>query len=144
MCDNILMNNSTDPAAVPAAPSVLSGKKIAVVEDDLMLASIMVRHFKDAGAITVLVTNGGEALGVLKREKPELIILDIFLPGQNGLDILEGIRKDDEIKDTRVMIVSNTDQAADRDRATNLGADFFLKATITPLSIVEYAKKRFV
>ncbi len=127
------MNNST----------ALTGRKVVVVEDDLMLAGILVRHFNDAGADTVLVSNGSEALGVLKREKPELIILDIFLPGMNGLDILEALRTDDEIKHTRVMVVSNTDQAADRDRATKMGADFFLKATATPMDIIGYAKKVF-
>jgi DNA-binding response OmpR family regulator len=112
--------------------------KVLVVEDDLMLASILVRHLTKAGFDAVLSTNGTTAFDTAKKEKPDCILLDIFLPGKNGLDVLEQIRKDAETKDYKVVIVSNTDQKQHRERATELRADFILKAAVTPQEIADH------
>jgi DNA-binding response OmpR family regulator len=119
-------------------------KKIVVIEDDLMLASIIVRHLTAAGMNTTLITTGDQALAAIKRELPDAVVLDIFLPGQNGLDVLQQIRKDETVKDVKVVVVSNTDQKNDRDRASILGANFMLKAAVTPQEIVAQVTKMLV
>jgi DNA-binding response OmpR family regulator len=133
------MENKTPETAAEvnaAAPKVPSAKNVLVIEDDLMLASIIVRHLTTAGMNATLITAGDQAYPAVKNLKPDCIVLDIFLPGMNGLDILQEIRKDDETKDVKVVVVSNTDQKNDRARATLLGADFMLKAAVTPQEIV--------
>jgi DNA-binding response OmpR family regulator len=111
-------------------------KNVLVVEDDLMLASIIVRHLTTAGMNATLITSGEQAYPAIKKNLPDCVILDIFLPGMNGLDVLQQIRKDEETKNVKVVVVSNTDQKNDRARATAMGADFMLKAAVTPQEIV--------
>jgi DNA-binding response OmpR family regulator len=118
--------------------------KVTVIEDDLMLASIIIRHLKDEKIETNLITRGDHALDTLKRVVPDVVILDIFLPGQNGLDLLSAMREDPDLKKVRVLVVSNTDQKKDRERAVGLGASFMLKAGVTPHDIVEQVKKMLV
>jgi DNA-binding response OmpR family regulator len=112
--------------------------KVLVVEDDLMLASILVRHLTKAGMDVVLATTGATAFESVKKEAPECVVLDIFLPGKNGLDVLQEIREDAKTKNLKVVVVSNTDQKQHRDRAAELGADFILKAAVTPQEIADH------
>lgn len=118
-----------------------SQKKIVIIEDDIMLSNILTRHLIDEHLEATLLTSGENAFETLKRDPPAVLVLDIFIPGIKGLDLLELIRKDEVTKHIRVLIVSNTDQVADREKAAALGASFILKAAVTPVFIVEQIKK---
>jgi len=119
----------------------MENKKVLVIEDDLMLASIITRQLAKEHIVSALLNSGEKALENIKDFKPDVIILDIFLPVVNGLDLLEAIRKDDTIKHIKVLVVSNTDQKNDRERAKNMGAGFYLKAAVTPKEIVDEVKR---
>ena len=113
----------------------LNSKKVFIVEDDTFLGSILEQHMSERAKVT-LYRNGEEALAALKTETPDVLVLDIFLPGINGLDLLEQLRKDEHTKNLKVLVVSNTDEKKDRDRATSLGAAFMIKAMTEPQDIV--------
>ena len=69
---------------------------------------------------------------ILSEKKPEVILLDLILPGVDGFEILGRIKKDDGLKDIPVMVISNLGQKEDIDRAMDLGAaDFLIKANYT-------------
>lgn len=114
----------------------LSSKKVFIVEDDTFLGKMLVQNMSESVQAT-LYPNGEEALTALKTTLPDMLILDIFLPGINGLDLLEQLRKDEHTKDLKVIVVSNTDEKKDRDRATSLGATFLIKAMTEPQDIVD-------
>lgn len=118
-------------------PSPLMDKKIMIVEDDKFIGDILLREALKNHKNCKLITSGEEAAEVLKKELPDILVLDIFLPGINGLDLLDALRKEEMTKKLPVMVVSNTDQAKDRERAKSLDAGFFLKAAMTPSEIIK-------
>jgi CheY-like chemotaxis protein len=118
--------------------SLVSGKKVLIIEDDVLLGDIILKEMSKVSTNAKLLTSGEEALEVLKKEMPDIILLDIFLPGINGLEFLELIRKDARTKYVPVLVLSNTTQAKDRNQAKSLGAGFLTKALVTPSQIVEH------
>ncbi len=112
-------------------------KKVFIVEDDTFLGRILTEQMTEAHVQTQLFGTGEALLEALKTNTPDMILLDIFLPGLNGLDALEQLRKDEKTKNTKVIVVSNTDEQKDRDRAGALKAQFIIKATTDPLDIVK-------
>lgn len=120
----------------------ISEMKVYIVEDDMLLGQILHMQLKKSGFQTELITSGDKASDILKIDAPDLLLLDIFLPGMNGLDLLDQLRKSDSTKELQVVVISNTDQIDSRNRAKELGADFIIKASTTPDAIVEVVKQK--
>ena len=118
-----------------------STKKVLIVEDDAFIGNTILRQVIKSYPHSSLITSGTEAAEVLKKEFTDILVLDIFLPGMNGLDLLEALRKEDRTKHLKVLVLTNTDQAKDRERAVALGATFLLKAVTDPTEIAEEIKK---
>lgn len=117
-------------------------KKILIVEDDPMLVEIYQRKFSDDGYEVVTAITGAEVLKKIKTEKPELVLLDLVLPEEDGFHVLEKIRKDPNTKNMKVIIFSNLSQQEDQERAAELGAQGFLtKSDYTPAEMVEAVQK---
>ncbi len=119
----------------------LVDKKVLIIEDDAFLGGIILRHMLDAKINARLVTSGDKALESIKSDIPDVLILDIMLPGLNGLDIMDLIKKDPTLSKMFVIVVSNTDQPKDLERVKAFGAKFLLKALATPANIVEEIRK---
>ena len=77
-----------------------------VIEDDELIAKIFSAAVEEAQYETVIIRNGIEALEVLSSRIPDLVVLDLHLPGISGINILREIRNDNRLKNTRVLIVS--------------------------------------
>lgn len=107
-------------------------RKILVVEDDKFLRELFVRKMFNEGFDVDSAIDAEQAFDVLKNKKPEIILLDLILPGVDGFEILTQIKKDDNLKHIPVMVISNLGQKEDIDRAIELGAvDFLIKANYT-------------
>jgi len=116
-------------------------KIVYLVEDDEFLGSVLSDHLIKSGFDATLITSGDKALETIKGNVPDILLLDIFLPGLNGLELLEELRKDESTKNLKVFVVSNTDQSDSRNKAKELGADFIIKAATTPGEIIDLVKK---
>lgn len=128
------------PLAVGVADS-LSGIKIMIVEDDTFLSSIIDTRLKMEGCTTLIAVDGEHALTLLEKELPDLILLDIVMPGISGFDVLESIKNNDHTKAIPVIMFSNLGQEHEVEKSRGLGAeDFFVKAMLTPREIVEKIK----
>ncbi len=113
------------------ATNALAGKKVMWVEDDQFLSDLISRKLGGQGCRLLYARTGEEALQVLEKETPDIIILDILLPGISGFDVLEKIKSDDRIKSIPVIFLSNFSQNNEIERAKKLGAARFLvKASI--------------
>lgn len=111
--------------------NALSGKKVMWVEDDQFLSDLISRKLGNQGCRLLYARTGEEALQVLEKETPDIIILDILLPGISGFDVLEKIKSDDRIKNIPAIFLSNFSQNNEIERAKKLGAARFLvKASI--------------
>ncbi len=107
------------------------GKKIMWIEDDPTLNDIMKRWLARYSVDLVHSTNGTEGMELLKKEKPDILLLDIMLPDIDGFNILEQIKKDPELKDIPVILFSNLSHKKDIDKGYKLGASrFIVKSTV--------------
>lgn len=122
---------------------ILAGKNILLVEDDPYLGKIIHQKLLQTGANGRLVERGDTAWDDVRKNVPEAMLLDIRLPGMDGFQILEEMRKDEKTKNVPVIIISNFDQVADKERGAKLGADYLVKALVTPDDIMERLRKVF-
>ena len=83
-----------------------SQKTVLVVEDDKSLSRIIILKLKDAGYNVVSTGDAEGAFEVLQKLKPDLIWLDIYLPGMNGFEFLKRLRENPGTKNIKVVIVS--------------------------------------
>jgi len=118
-------------------------KKVLVIEDDKFLKDLLIGQLTIAGYSVIHTMDCEEGLKKAKNEKPDLILLDLVLPGINGFEFLKEAKKDSsEIKDIPVLILSNLGQSDDIKRGIALGAeDFLIKAHYILPEIIEKIKK---
>jgi len=114
-------------------------KKILMVEDDRFLREIAAKKLEVEGFVVISATGGTEALEYLgKNGKPDIIILDLILPGMSGFEILEKVKQDENLKNIPVIILSNLGQEEDIEKAKKLGAaDYLVKAHFSFAEIVQ-------
>lgn len=125
---------------VPTAS--LSGKKIMVVEDDKFLSDLVTRKLSSEGSVLVTANTGEDALSLIEAKRPDIILLDILLPGMSGLEVLEKLKKDDKKKHIPVILLSNFGQKTDIDKGKELGAArFMLKAAVSFDEIISAIKQ---
>ncbi|NCN53078.1 response regulator [Candidatus Wolfebacteria bacterium] len=108
-------------------------KKVLLVEDDAFLRSLLSNRLKRDGIDVVTATTGDAAVEAIKSNNPDLVLLDIILPGKSGFEIMEEIKADPQVPNVPVIIISNLGQDSDIERGRELGvADYLVKAD-TPI-----------
>ncbi|KPJ57575.1 hypothetical protein AMJ49_00435 [Parcubacteria bacterium DG_74_2] len=116
-------------------------KKILIVEDDKFLRELIARKLKESDFDVLEAIDGEEGLRKTKEEKPELILLDLILPGIDGFEVLSRIKEDPNTKSIPVIILSNLGQREDVEKGLKIGAvDYLIKAHFTPSEITEKVK----
>ncbi len=116
-------------------------KKILLIEDDDMLRELITKRLTDGGYQVTQAINGIDGLGAIKQINPDLVLLDIILPGMDGFEILEKIKNDNQISKIPVIMLSNLSQASDIEKALKLGAtDYFIKVNFTSDDVLEKIK----
>jgi CheY-like chemotaxis protein len=84
-------------------------KKILIIDDDPIIVDYLVDLFQDNGYETCSASNGIEGMEVLRKEKPDLITLDLQMPGEWGPRFYRKLRKEKELKDVPVIVVTGID-----------------------------------
>jgi DNA-binding response OmpR family regulator len=125
-------------APISSAASVIKDKKVMWVEDDEFLSEIIGKKLAGQGAKLLHAGNGEEALRIAADEHPEVVLLDIILPGLDGFEILRQLKDKPETKTIPVIMLSNLGQKSDIEKGIKLGAaKFLIKATVTLDEIME-------
>lgn len=116
-------------------------KKLLIVEDDTFLKNLEIAKFIKQGFEVVHAGTEAEFdTGI--TQNPDVILLDLMLPGTDGFDLLAKARKNEATKNTPVIVFSNLGTAADIEKAKMLGAtDFMIKAQFTLDEIVDRIKE---
>lgn len=113
-------------------------KKILVVEDDKFLRELIVQKLIKEEYDVSQAIDGEEGVKKIKAEKPDLILLDLILPGIDGFEVLAKIKEDSTLSAIPVIVLSNLGQQEDVERGLRLGAvDYLIKAHFTPGEIIE-------
>jgi len=107
-----------------------------VVEDDQDIAELIAHHLGKAGYASEVVHAGDKVLSLVQDEQPNLIILDLMLPGQNGLDICRAIRADPRSSNVPIIIVTAKTEETDRIIGLELGADDYVTKPFSPKELI--------
>ncbi|MEK7104096.1 MAG: response regulator [Patescibacteria group bacterium] len=111
-------------------------KKLLIVEDEAVLMEMYLAKFNRQDLNILSANSAEQGFAIAKKEKPDLILLDILLPKSNGIDLLEKIRKDKDTKDIKVLAFSNYDEPDTKKKAMQLGSiDYLIKTNYTPNQI---------
>ena len=115
--------------------------KVLVVEDDIFMVDLISQALKSDDFTLLLAKNGAEGIEKCKTEKPDLVLLDIILPDQNGFEALREMRKLPGGGDIQVVVFSNLSEQSQKDEAEKLGAiDYLIKANTSLPEITEKVK----
>ena len=141
--DDVLnkIQNVLGPGDAKKKTEESNGIKILLVEDEHFLRDILAQKLSDVGYKVIQAIDGESALRLIGDEKPDLILLDLILPGIDGFTVLEQKSKEPDLANIPVIILSNLGQKEEIDRGLALGAkDFIIKAHFTPGEIVDKIK----
>jgi DNA-binding response OmpR family regulator len=117
-------------------------KKILIVEDDKFLRELISQKLVKENFDIAEAVDGEQAVKKVKDVNPDLILLDLILPGIDGFEVLTKIKEDPVLAEVPVIILSNLGQKDDIEKGLNLGAtDYLIKAHFTPSEIIEKVKK---
>lgn len=120
----------------------MPAKKILIVEDDEAINNMYQTKLKQDGYQVLSAFNGSDALEMAKKEKPDLILLDVILPQLDGFSILEELRGSKENAKTPVIMLTNLSTEEDQAKAKKIGAtDYIVKANLTPAEVNAIVKK---
>jgi two-component system alkaline phosphatase synthesis response regulator PhoP len=108
-------------------------KKILVVDDEQQLVKVLRGYLEKAGYAVVTAYDGLEALNVMQKEKPDFAILDLNLPGMDGLDVCKTIRRDSDIP---ILMLTARVEETDKLIGLELGADDYVVKPFSPREVV--------
>lgn len=111
-------------------------ENILVVEDDEDIQQLVLFNLSKAGYLVKCVDSGEEALQQIGAEKPDIILLDIMLPGMNGLEVCRAIRRINSIKEIPVIMLTSKGEDEDIVAGLDIGADDYITKPFSPRIIV--------
>ena len=120
-------------------------KKILLIEDEEIIIELLHRKLLQEGYEVFVARDGEEGLKKMREmePKPDLILLDIIMPKMGGFEVMEEMKKDEKLKDIPVIVISNSGQPVELDRAKKLGAkDWLIKTEFDPKEVLEKVKKQ--
>lgn len=116
-------------------------KTILIIEDDKFLRDLIARKLTEEGFEISEAVNGEEGIKKIKEGKPDLVLLDLILPGIDGFEVLRKIKEEPQLARIPVIILSNLGQKEDVEKGMKLGAsDYLIKAHFTPAEIIQKIK----
>ena len=117
-------------------------KKILLIEDEKVLAEMYQEKLSESGFEVIWTTEAKDGLELARKEKPDMVLLDILLPRENGVFFLNQLRKDPQISSIPVMVFSNYDDPETKKLAFELRVkDYLIKTNYTPSEIVAKIKQ---
>jgi two-component system phosphate regulon response regulator PhoB len=118
----------------PAAPA--PADRVLVVDDEPDIVALVAYHLAKSGYRVSTAANGRDALDVVRRERPALVVLDLMLPDLSGYDVLEQLRADEATRHVAVLMLTARREEPDRIRGLSLGADDYLTKPFSPQELV--------
>jgi len=118
-------------------------KKILLVEDEEIMIDLLQKKLIKEGYDISVARDGKKGLEILKKAKPDLVLLDIIMPKMSGFEVMEEMAKDRDLKKIPVIVVSNSGQPVELDRAQKLGAkDWLIKTEFDPREVIDKVIKQ--
>lgn len=115
-------------------------KKVLLIEDEPNIIEAVSFILSRAGLDVKTHSNGHDAVDAVRARDPDLVILDIMLPGKNGFDILQDIRADADLADLPVLMLTARGQEKDRELAKRFGASRFMTKPFSNAEVLEVVR----
>lgn len=110
--------------------------RVLVVEDDRDIAELVAHHLGRAGYATECLYSGHSVLASLQDDPPDLLVLDLMLPGQSGLEICRAVRSEPRLANIPIIMLTAKSEEADRIAGLELGADDYVTKPFSPKELV--------
>ena len=111
-------------------------QRILVVDDDKQIVRLVRAYLEQAGFQVFTAYDGSTALHIIRRERPDLVVLDLMLPDQDGWDLTRLIRADPTLADTPIIMLTARIEDADKIVGLELGADDYVAKPFNPREVV--------
>ena len=131
------------PSVINLYKSVANNKKkILIAEDEPVLMEMYRVYFEKAGFEVLNAENGQVCIELAKKEKPDILLLDVLMPRLNGWDVLKELKSNPETKDMPILVLSNLSQTQEIQKGLALGADdYIIKSDLTPKDLLAKVEK---
>ena len=110
---------------------------VLLVDDDVKLVRLLQSYFEKDGFLIYTAHDGLDALQIVRQRKPNIVVLDLMLPGLDGLEVCRKIRKDNDVP---ILMLTAKDEEADRLVGLEIGADDFVTKPFSPKEVVARVK----
>ena len=118
-------------------------KKILIIEDEEIIYSLLQKKLTEENYHVSVAKDGVEGMEKVREAKPDLVLLDIIMPRKGGFEVMEEMQGDENLKGIPIIVISNSGQPVELDRAKELGAkDWLIKTEFDPQEILEKVKKQ--
>src|SRR2546430_2887778 len=137
-CIGALKIAEGEPVALPCTTAMTesASHRILVVDDEPDITALVAYHLAKAGYRVITAANGRDALRTAREERPDLVVLDLMLPGVSGYDVLAELRRREETKDLGIILLTARKGEPDRIKGLSLGADDYLPKPFSPQELV--------
>ena len=116
--------------------------KVLIIEDDPLMLRMYQKIFSFDGYDVETASDGEKGLEKVRSTKPTIVLLDVMMPKMNGLEVLEKIKKDPDIKAIPVVMLTNLAGQQDVDKALSMGAvKYIIKSEYEPKQVSEMVKE---
>jgi DNA-binding response OmpR family regulator len=116
----------------------MNSKHVLIADDEPNIVVSLEFLMKREGHRVTVARDGDAALAAIRAERPDLVLLDVMMPGKSGFEICSAVRADESIADTKILMLSAKGRDTDLAKGTALGADAYMTK---PFSTRELADK---
>ncbi|PIQ89340.1 MAG: two-component system response regulator [Candidatus Omnitrophica bacterium CG11_big_fil_rev_8_21_14_0_20_42_13] len=114
--------------------------KILIVDDSPTIVQVLKNGLEDKGRQIITSNNGADALNIVRKEKPSLVILDLMLPKLDGFHVCTMIKKDASLSSTKVLMLTGRADKESEETGLKCGADKFITKNVNPQEIISAAE----
>lgn len=115
-------------------------KKVLIVDDEPHIRVLMeqtLEELEDEGVELLMAENGEKALETIKREKPQLVFLDVMMPKMSGFEVCSAVKKDLGMLDVYIIMLTAKGQEFDKQKGNDVGADLYMTKPFDPDEVLE-------
>ncbi|WP_445383195.1 response regulator transcription factor [Robiginitalea sp. IMCC43444] len=118
-------------------------KKLLIVDDEAhirMLIEQTLEDLEDEGVELLFAENGEEALSLIQKERPNLVFLDVMMPKMNGMQVCQKVKKELNLSDIYIVLLTAKGQEVDRQKGLEMGADKYMTKPFDPDEMLSVAE----
>jgi two-component system alkaline phosphatase synthesis response regulator PhoP len=119
-------------------------QKLLIVDDEMHIRSLIeqtLEELEDDGVDFFTAENGEQALEIIKTENPQLVFLDVMMPKMNGMEVCRRVKKELNMEDVYIVLLTAKGQELDRKKGEEVGADVYITKPFNPELLLQKARE---